>query len=257
MRQVVVFTAHKRQDYLRKSLESWGRARGIENAVLDFHIEPSEEFGAVCEVIYHQVARQAGELTLHPNPALLGVQRNPYQALYCGFSSYWHEHTGGPRDFVILAEDDFVVSDDVLEYFAWAQREYYHDPRALAVSATQFDRQGDINEALLIKGWTGWVWGTWRDRWENILKPDWTFAYEHGGWDWRIIKHWCGVRGYGTVTPAVSRSQHIGQYGGVHTNPDTFRDHQSRCFEPLIAPAPYIRRFPDDLVDVAFHHTGT
>ena len=54
-----------------------------------------------------------------------GVLGNPWLALDHAFGVSPDLH--GPRDFAILAEEDLIVSPDVLEYFTWCQR-YADDP---------------------------------------------------------------------------------------------------------------------------------
>ncbi len=234
-RQLIVFTAFNRPLYMRETLDSWSRVRGVSQALLDFHIEPGcTDMDEVCEDVGF------AERTLHVNPQRLGVQRNPWSALNCGFL---YRESMKPDDFVILAEDDFVVSTDILEWFSWARAEFYHDESVLLVSSNQYEEQpGGLGQALFIPWFPGWVWGIWRDRWEKLIAPDWTFEYEHNGWDWRITDHWCTEMGKVCVVPAVSRSQHIGEYFGVHTIPGQwFRDQQSRCFQSEVPPQIYQR----------------
>jgi hypothetical protein len=176
------------------------------------------------------------------------VQRNPFMAINCGFART-PEPERRPDDYVILAEDDFVVANDVLEWHVWASRELYADDRVLLVSSNQYEEQpGGFAQATLVRWFPGWVWGIWRDRWENLVAPDWTFDYEYDGWDWRITRYWCEHHGMMCAAPAVSRSQHIGEFGGAHTIPgDSFRSQQSRCFQPDIPVQEYRR--PDGIVE--------
>jgi hypothetical protein len=238
MRQVIVFTAFNRPLYLSETLESWSHVRGIRDAILDFHIEPgSTDVDEVCASVNFVAGR-----ALHVNPTRLGIQRNPFNAINCGFTYGDSGTLPQPDDFVILAEDDFVVSTDVLEWFAWARKEFYSDERVLLVSANQYEQQsGGLAQSLFIPWFPGWVWGTWRDRWQSIA-DDWTFEYEHNGWDWRLTDHFCGELHKVCVVPAISRSQHIGEFNGVHTIAGTwFREQQSKCFQPEVPPQVYRR----------------
>jgi hypothetical protein len=251
----VVMTAYNRPGYLAETLSSWGRVRGSGKCFFDFYIDPSEETERVRNVITGGMEVAGNPLhSVHVNPVHLGVLVNPYRAFETTFTESFTEKK--PDDFVILAEDDFVVGEDTLEYFAWASTRYAKNWRVLAVSATQLEPQGAPDEVLQLAGWTGWVWGTWRDRWESLLKPDWAPDYRYGGWDWRIINHWCGDMGMSTVVPALSRSQHIGKHGGAHTNPDTFEQHVSRCFTPNLPPQQYVQRIGMP-VELPCHHFGT
>ena len=245
MTQIVAFTAFNRPHYMSQVLESWSYVRDVSEAHFDFHVEPGcREMETVCSY-----APRTGS-SVHVNGSRLGVQRNPFAAINCAFDRYLRESAFEKQDdFVILAEDDFIVSTDILEWFSWAQQEFYEDQRVLCVSATQHEKQGDEAQSLFLPWFPGWVWGTWRDRWQNLIAPDWTFDYEHRGWDWRLTDYWCKEKGMVCVAPAVSRTQHIGEHGGVHTIPGQwFLDQQSRCFEPEIPPQQYRR--PDGVSDI-------
>jgi GNT-I family protein len=237
--QLVVFTAFNRPAYMRETLRSWGKARCSTIAFFDFHVEPGcPEMEEAC------YAPAPWIRTVHVNQVMQGVQRNPFNAMNCAFDRLLRDSKfRNEDDFVILAEDDFVVSTDIFEWFDWARREFYADEKVLAVSAAQYEEQpGGLAQSLKISRFPGWVWGTWRDRWENLIAPDWTFDYEHNGWDWRLTDYWCKEKGMVCVVPAVSRSQHIGEHGGVHTIPgQPFLAEQSKCFVPEIPPQEYRR----------------
>ncbi|SRR5712692_1086921 len=240
MRQIIVFTAFDRPEYMQETMRSWSRVRGVSDTIFDFHVEPGcQKMERLCSSVLFT------EPVVHVNETHQGVQRNPYNAINCGFMREGGLAVPRPDDFVILAEDDFIVSTDVLEWFSWTSRVFYDDRHVLCVSASQHEEQpGGLAQSLLVPWFPGWVWGTWRDRWENLIKPDWTFNYEHNGWDWRLTDYWCGEQGMVCVAPAVSRSQHIGEYGGVHTIPGQwYRDQLSKCFQPEIPPQEF--RKPD------------
>ena len=248
--QPIVFTAYNRPHCLQETLESWAKVRGIKNVIMDFHVEPGQP---ATEAVIDEMDEHFGKMKVTTNRAHLGPQVNPFQGINCGFTQF---RDPSPDDFVILAEDDFIVSDDILEYLAWTRDEFAGDKRVIAVSSTQFEAQGSLADVLLTPSWTGWVWGTWRDRWEQLIAPAWTFGYEYGGWDWKLIRYWCGERGYLTAVPALSRSQHIGRSGSF-TTVESFEAHQSRCFAPVVPPQVY--RWDRAVVParVPYHHDGT
>lgn len=233
MRTVVAFTANDRPNYMREVLESWRQVRGIEDALLYFRCEPwCPEMVEVCKSV------DFAETIVHVNGGREGVQRNPFKAINWCFTN---RETHRQDDFIILAEDDFIVATDTLEWFAWSRKTFFDDPNVLCVSANQYDAQsGGLGQALFLPWFPGWVWGTWRDRWEQRLEPDWTFNYEHNGWDWRMTNYWCEQVHNVCLAPALSRSQHIGEHGGVHTIPGQwFLDQQSRCFQQDVPPQAY------------------
>ena len=159
----------------------------------------------------------------------------------------------GP-DFVILAEDDILVSTDVIEYFTWAV-----DPtgttRGPAVTTYQHASSprppGKPADWSRDSHFTCWVWGTWRDRWETLLRDSWDTSYaENGGgplqrgWDWGFRNRLIIGGGMAMIAPSLARSQHIGRYGGTHCSPADFDVVASRCFAGLDVP-------PQDYQEVA------
>ena len=127
---IIAFTVWNRPDYLRETLASWEKVRGIGYARLLFCCEPGcPESVQVCE----EVAFAPRAVIV--NPQRYGVLGNPWNALDTGFRE---------DEIVILAEEDMIVSPDVLEYFTWAQR-YRYDPKVLGVTTYQHhERSGGL-----------------------------------------------------------------------------------------------------------------
>ena len=232
---IIAFTVHNRPVYLRETLESWSRVRGISNHLLLFSCEPGcDEAVQVCQ----EADFAPGVITR--NGQRLGVLGNPHAALDRAFIVGYPD-----TDFAILAEEDLTVSPDVLDYFTWAQR-YAAVPKVLGVTTHQHtERAGGLSGAGTADwsdpgAWHFWVWGTWRDRWEHLLRDSWDFTYtENGGgplqrgWDWAIRNRFVLGAGMTMIAPSMSRSQHIGRYGGSHCSPADFDVVASRCFAGL------------------------
>ena len=238
---IVAFTVHDRPAYLKRTLESWSRVRGAGEACFIFRCEPGcPEAKAVCED-----AGFGGVITT--NPRRFGVLGNPWAALDTAFSICEND-----SDFAVLAEEDMTVSPDVLEYFTWAQR-YRADPSVLGVTTYQHHEQpGGLAGAgpadwSADDQWHFWVWGTWRDRWQALLRDSWDFTYtENGGgpaqrgWDWNIRNRLVLGEGMKMIAPSLCRSQHIGEYGGAHCTPDQFQGLLSSCYAgPDVPPQDY------------------
>ena len=227
----IVFTVHDRPAYLRRTLESWERVRGISAARLVFRCEPGCP-GAVA------LCRSVGfaEATVTVNPRRYGVLTSPWHAFEDGFTA---------GRFTILAEEDLIVSTDVLEYFTWCDQRYRDDPGVLGVTTHQHDAQPGGLAGIAPACWTGddpphlWVWATWRDRWRRLLRADWDHTYAHRGWDWRIRDHWVLGQGMRVMAPSMARSQHIGEHGGAHCMPGQFGALESRCFAGDVPPQDY------------------
>lgn len=214
MRIGFAYTAYRRPDYLARSQRSWDKA-WIGWDTLAF-VEPG----------YPEVEQMArawrGDVVV--NDEVLGPLRNPYKALSVMFAAGY--------DFVVLGEDDAIVSPDAAEYLAWAAHAFARDEKTLwACCFNQYladaPKAGPFD--TFRAGFTSTVWGMWRESWE-LLEPDWDLDYRHRGWDWRFNDRWCAELGYRAVRPAWSRSQHIGQLGGAHMTSQDFAKHQSDCF---------------------------
>jgi hypothetical protein len=230
---VVTFTVNNRPHYLAQALDSWARVRGVGSVFLEFHCEPDDECISLCRSV------RFAEAQLYVNQEQLGCQRNTYVALDTAYS---HSR------YVVLAESDMVVSDDILELHAWARDEYKHDQRTLAMVAGRGQEAAPGGAGGVVPDWRiGWCWGSWPDRWA-YLRPDWDLDWLPGGhfareWDTRISDYWCREMGYRTLIPSMSRVQHIGVDDGINSykwdDESHERDVASHCFSPQYPPQQY------------------
>jgi hypothetical protein len=221
VRPAVLLTAFDRPGYLAPVLDAWADVRGLHAWHLRVAVEPS---GARDEVVglVRSFVRRTGhadtEIVL--NPVRLGVLENPYAHLDALFRA--------GHDFVVRAEDDLVVADDVLELFAHVQDAYAGDASVATAHAFCADPPGARAEELArTDAFCPWVWGTWRDRWLDLLGPTWDRDYStyndspgfETGWDWNLNTRVFPAHGLGAVAPLVSRVQNIGEVG-EHGTPD-------------------------------------
>jgi hypothetical protein len=141
----------------------------------------------------------------------LGCAGNTRRALDEAFSSF-------DSDFIILAEEDVVVSNAILDYFTWAAQAYEADSQVAAVCAHAHTSQAapGLSSGVVRRSWFNpLIWGTWRDRWP-FIRAAWDTLPAGAAWD-----SW--LRGYfqehsaQAIFPLRSLSQHIGklstQYG--------------------------------------------
>lgn len=220
----VVFTVCQRPEYFARVLDSWRQVRGVQDWRLVFMVEPTD-----------RVREQAGLIDAfrHPNKQLvfnterLGVLVNPYEGLRKAFS------TGAA--FAALAEEDIVVSQDVLELFEAARR--LATRKTVAVCAHSGDPEGADERELVADGrFSPWVWGTDVRVWHEVLEPSWDKDYGSGeggveaGWDWNLVKRVIPGMGGHVIRPSASRSQNIGQFGGAHQQPQDFAGSRARTF---------------------------
>jgi hypothetical protein len=216
MKKAILLTAYDRPHYLAPVLDSWMEVRGFDDWPLHVFLEPghrADEMAALCEQTKHP------ELTIHRNASILGVLENPYQ----GFDHLFNELD---YDFVLRIEDDLLVSEDVLEFFSWVAETYIDDEGILtAIGFTQED--GEPDRVRRTPSFSPWVWGTWRDRWNDVIGPTWDHDYStfngspgnQAGWDWNLNTRIIPSLGYESIYPLASRVQNIGEYG-VHGTPE-------------------------------------
>ncbi len=215
MKRRLVFTAYNRPVYFEPVMAAWTQVRGFGDWQPEVFLEPSPAAEAMTGI-----AAEAGAAVTR-NPLKRGVLSNPWNALYTAFNA--------GADFVVLAEDDVLVSDDILEYFTWASTTFA-DQHILTVCACSFApacAPGHEQNTVRHKQFTPLIWGTWADRWTDQLRDTWDHHYSTGtseapqsGWDWninlRIMRDW------DVISPIASRSTHIGRHGGAHTTAQTF-----------------------------------
>jgi hypothetical protein len=133
--------------------------------------------------------------------------------------------------FLVMAEEDVLVSDDVLGFMSWANR--YLAPMSRVVCACADSRApagADPAEVVLGRSFCSLVWGTWRDRWFDVIEPTWDRDYSRGGWDCNLRNNVLSERRLLAAWPAASRSRHIGELQGVHARWWNFNDWYAPTF---------------------------
>jgi hypothetical protein len=258
---VVLMTAYRRPGYLRKVLTSWRQVRGIEDVQIVLALEPSDRQGAMLGVIRDSV--EAGlNIKLRVNDGVLGVDVNIVEAA----SRLWWERQS--LEYMIFAEDDLVVSSDTLEYFLWADREFRDREDVLLVNAHTDDGAAEgspEDEVYLGQRLRCWVWATWRDRWDDVLKPTWdrdVSSWEYPGdpcdWAWNLDLRVIPRGGFRTVLPAASRSENIGRFEGVHADPGLFQGTKNPSFRASREPVEYRLTHEEEVLPVGWrkHRDG-
>lgn len=127
-------------------------------------------------------------------------------------------------DFVIMIEDDIVISDDALEYIEWAAEKYKDDPSVRSIGLWGHDdgignpgspvSEKDYGMAMRQNYFTCWGWGTWRDRYDE-MNETWTTGDDSHDTSWDVIvSSHLGERV--EILPAISRAYNCGEHGGTH-----------------------------------------
>jgi hypothetical protein len=124
-------------------------------------------------------------------------------------------------DFVLLIEDDVIISDDALLYIEWAAEKYKDDPSVHTIGLWGHDRQlslplseKDHSKVMRKNYFSCWGWGTWKDRWEEMEKK-WTTGGDHKetSWDTIVSSH---LKETDEILPVISRAYNCGEQGGTH-----------------------------------------
>lgn len=214
----LVTTAWRRPYYLEQTLAAWERARGYDQ--LRHHIVRAGASDRLDETrrVLNAFAGRHPHVFVEEDDGTLG----PWRVNAAGFV---HAFSDPSVSFAMIAEEDILPADDVLELMTWAATEFADDKEVLVVNAhsrcgqgwdgpeVKDDPDADPCALRLAPYFNQWGWGTWRDRFENVLLPDWDFDGTSGtasqsGHDWNI--HLRTMRGHLAVTPDASRTQHIG-----------------------------------------------
>lgn len=224
MKHAILFTAWARPEILRRTLESWDKVRGTQDWSWYFSIEPSAQLDQVQKIIRQFISQN--ELTfakIHVNQSQLGVLHHPWVGFETLFKDYGF-------DFVVRAEDDLCVADDILDYFTWAELTY-RDRDDVATIHGYTDGKGVTPHGVhTLPGFNPWIWGTWRHQWQSFMRDTWDHDYStfnetpghNSGWDWNLDTRIFPERGLVGVYPKMSRVDNIG-VTGTHSTPESWR----------------------------------
>jgi hypothetical protein len=233
----VVLTAWRRPGYLKKALHSWTGVRDV-NSLGRFivYADPSDRQDEILRVCADK-RELLPHLEAEVNPEHYGVSMNPEFSMKRGFEA-------GAR-FVIIADDDMLVSDDILRYFKWTANKFKDDPGVAGVCAhtpEPADAGAAEDEVQLLPRYRCWIWGTWNDRFESVFEPTWDRDYSSGepaGYDWNLDLRVIPGRGLKCVFPLASRSQNIGRFEGVHAGPADYHNTLNPSFKEKRGTAMY------------------
>lgn len=227
---VIAFTVSgQREKYLKKALESWSKVHGIASAQLIFCVEPAPAF-PLSDFTSWTAKAFPGSVVV-ANPSVFGIVKNTKQAFESAFYL-------GAR-LAVLAEEDLVVSADVLSYLHWAMVEYERDQSVAAICAHVKESQlKDPSLACRVPWFNPLVCATWKDRWESLMAPGWK-AWQDGvpdntAWD-HNLRQLLGAAAKTCVFPVQSRVLHIGEISttyGASLSEYMYRDSVSGCFAP-------------------------
>ncbi len=230
MTHAIFLTAYNRPDLLAKTLDSWEKVRGLEDWAFVGRVEPSDvarDNRNVFKDFFDRTGIPFHEIVI--NPELYGVLHHPW----VGFEELFKDFS-----FVVRAEDDLRVSDDILDYFTWAELTFRRTPEVATIHGYQ-ERPGSTSEGgvEVLPKFNPLVWGTWDTVWAEVMRDTWDHDYStfngspghQAGWDWNLNTRIFPELGLKGVYPRMSRVDNIGVWG-THSHPgnwstaETFRD---------------------------------
>jgi hypothetical protein len=148
------------------------------------------------------------------------------------------------EEFAVLAEEDLEVADDVLEYLSWAAETYREDKDVVAVCAHARASRVKDSAAVARASWFNpLVWGTWRDRWEKVISPNWKSGHPSNTQSWDLnMQLLVSEHRYFSVFPVQSRVIHRGQVSTQTNWPLSeyfYGQFKSDCYSPHYEPQQY------------------
>lgn len=252
-RTAIMLTAWRRPYYLEPTLLSWAKADGIGDVSrVVIALGPTGKYVQQVALIERMRPRFACPVEIVIQSPQATASNGVHRAIAEAISGIFAK---GGEGFVIASEEDVLVSTDVLAYMAWARDRFADDQQVLIACAHNEGGQGwnpaterqdadaDQHAVRLLPYYSGWCWGTWRDRWEKVLEPAWDYECDSGGpmdsgYDWNIQRRIMPAGGYVNVVPDAARSQNIGRTGGWST-PLPLKVTEAKSFRAVREPGGY------------------
>lgn len=229
MKKAIVFTVFDRPEFLEPTLESWLNVEYLDQYDIFFKVEPSEKNNEVLNIIKNFSYKSGKDVKIMLNSTRRGVLLNPWEAIDLLVNKFSY-------DFFILAEDDLIVSNDILNYFNQAIHKYSSQENVLCICSMN---DTDLNDEYVfqeVDSFRVLVWGTWASKWNNYLRDTWDKDYSSGidggpsGWDWNISLRVIPQNNLICIAPSTSRVQHIGSHG-THVLPENYESTRLKTFK--------------------------
>lgn len=213
--RTITITAWQRPHYLAQALESL-RVANPEGYTLVCGLEPDNgETVRMCKAI------DWIPTVIHKHPHKRGVRDNPFFLLNDVFGRMGSV-------FNIYLEEDVIISPDAVRmanwYWditrpnqeRWLSLNYFHpgsrtDDPVGVMESKNFNALGMV---ITKPSWERWL----KPNWYNDARPKTVYGPDHTGWDWCMTAMLAQEARVKTLTPILSRSNHIGRDGGVHAS---------------------------------------
>jgi glycosyltransferase involved in cell wall biosynthesis len=210
----IAISAYNRPEYLQRCISALYGAKGFSTDKYDiFCVMDCFEDGSfnnnVLDVFFYN------RLVPHITPKKLGCNYTIKKALEMA----WADNP----DFVLMLEDDIIISDDALQYIEWAANKYKDDGSVRTIGLWGHDDgwklgsplpDNESGKVMRQNYFTCWGWGTWKDRWKE-MNTNWTTGNDSHDTSWDVIvSSHLGDRV--EILPSLSRAYNCGEHGGTH-----------------------------------------
>lgn len=248
---VLVITAWKRPEYLRTTLAFWQAAGPQQLQEVVIALGRSHRHDDMLDVIAD------AEVSFGKRIHVMGDSEEAWR------SPGMHRALGEAIDaafrqldarWVLLGEEDVIVSDDALPYLAWAQDRADENTLAICLhnqggagwdGLSELREDGDASQSAVrrLPYFNPWGWCISWPAWATIARPVWDWDCTSGGdqqsgYDWQMSR--LASQGpWHCLVPDAARSQTIGEELGVYSNPDVFPLQQARSFAVHRDSVPY------------------
>lgn len=194
--KIIASCHYNRPFYSKQCFEHLSKCKGIENYTMVIGVEPGNQ-----EVIDLCRGINFCDYLLQINETRLGCNKNIGATMGRAFN--W-------ADYVIMVEDDILLSPDALQYFE--QMECCKaDDIGFITGYNKLNYLTENTHKVSKRRWYHpWLWATWRDRFHYFTQKG-AWSVDEPSWD-----YWVNDVKYSEIYPELSRSQNIGAELGVH-----------------------------------------
>lgn len=238
MQYALGLTSNNRPRYMAEVVPTWQRA--VDHAcVAPVLAVVRHEPGIEQAVVVKAVDETPGAIRFEHkvNDTVAGPLENPWLVM-----EELHAATSTTDDLLVLAEDDAVVAPDAIRaLFSMAQLAEtlpgWDLHRTILCLNHRWARPlfpGPDTAEVICEApeFAPSVWAVSARMWHDVLRDTWDHDYRHDGWDWHINRDLTPEWGLRVLAPSLSRSNHIGRYGGAHTTKENWPGGQAPTFSP-------------------------
>lgn len=239
MRYLLGLTSNNRPRYLVDAVRSWvpaiRHAGDAPLATVVMH-EPGASAVECVEVVAEHLRLDTLSQTVH------GTRRGPLENPFLVLDRL-HDLSTEPDDILILGEDDAVVSPDAVRCVAamadLAQKLPGYDLHRTFLCLNHRWARPLVEHAVApaevittAPSFCPSIWAVTAGMWFDVLRDTWDHDYSHDGWDWNFTRNVIPEYGLRILAPSLSRSDHIGRYGGAHTTEENWAGGRAPTFDP-------------------------